>query len=970
GAGGRATKSDSLGREVSVEKRTCFGVLDFGVLVRNMEGVGGLGVTPCKAIPARTTRARRGVPDVGLSSSRDNLDPDAGLGGDGGAGDPQSINGVVRGLATQKDDPSLFLGLPRPLLTGDTLSFFPAGDLPLDLLLVLYGLPEADFTFAGVLRGFLGVPLLFLRTGEVSSAPFRGTVVVVASVPEWSGRACASATESVLIRSKDFCRLPDVLARTIRGVVCFCLVGDERDPCCEKARGSGDEETDMFSSEAMLPGSEFQKAVQESFPEWPTGRIGVAVSAALLTILTLYSELSTSDAQLLAKRSAKSKGQLTGDWRMTRVSPTPQAIEKSGPQKVLGRQWRGQIARDQHGGTDTLPLCILFDIFVSEEEFHHHDIGSMTTHELFRPPPEQQGPAMAANPPVRSLPPAIVRSSSDSVVIASEKISEQGKMVKDLSARHARQLDPNLEREDIALQTNSQGTLLVAARAVPTSKTGALSTKARQQLQLPSFKALGIAVPYPTSIITPPDEPTSIDWTSPTMGQSSSTPTPKASASSNYQAGTMPGTMPPSPDPPAAAHQTSSDTPTQGSGPAMATSTSQSANADEGGPLNEDSGSVAEIASNTPLWLEKAIQAILPEISMDERASAVINVIAHSQPCPVSTSHPDVPNALKGIVEALQAKFERYSVDKYVEVTHAVPPRFNFSELPSSPVTTPNRPATQNMDDYFSMPKTVVYSKAAVVCTHAEITQAQNTNASVRGIAQTAVAPSSVALSVLERFIPPVSSQEYQDLFRLGQPSALVDRLTELKPDCGSLVFVYPTRKGASTFDQKYLQPILDPQLRLINQVNSAPSRMVESIARLEAVKTMKDFDGLKRMISGLLAAMNGKGHGNVQRFDLVTASKQTVRVGRKAWAAWYLKQEVPRIRKIIDDYYARTHLGAGSRDPGSPAFASGGFVREIQNTIDPVSSSSSSSQQPPPSPESIPSEGIEVGVFVIKRSK
>ena len=354
---------------------------------------------------------------------------------------------------------------------------------------------------------------------------------------------------------------------------------------------------------------------------------------------------------------------------------------------------------------------------------------------------------------------------------------------------------------------------------------------------------------------------------------------------------------------------------------------------------------------------------------MDERATAVINVFSHSQPCPVSPADDaNVPNALKGIVEALQSKFERYSVDKYVEVTHGVPARFNFSDLPSSPVTTPNRPAAQNMDDYFSsMPKTVVYSKAVIVGTHADFAQSQNTNPSVRGIAQTAVAPSSVAISVLERYIPPVSSQEYHDLFRLGQPSALVDRLTELKSDSGSLVFVYPTRKGAHTFDQKYLQPILDPQLRLMNSVHSAPSRMVESIARLEAVRTMKDFDGLKRMISGLLTAMNGKGNGSVQRFDLVTANMQTVRVGRKAWAAWYLKQEVPRIRKIVDDYYGRTHLAAGPSHPGTPVFSSGGFVREIRNTIDPLQSTS---QQPPPPPHPTLSEGIEVGVFVIKRSK
>jgi hypothetical protein len=34
-------------------------------------------------------------------------------------------------------------------------------------------------------------------------------------------------------------------------------------------------------------------------------------------------------------------------------------------------------------------------------------------------------------------------------------------------------------------------------------------------------------------------------------------------------------------------------------------------------------------------------------------------------------------------------------------------------------------------------------------------------------------------------------------------------------PNGGSLLFVYPTKKGASTFKSQYLGPILDPLLRL-----------------------------------------------------------------------------------------------------------------------------------------------------------
>lgn len=266
------------------------------------------------------------------------------------------------------------------------------------------------------------------------------------------------------------------------------------------------------------------------------------------------------------------------------------------------------------------------------------------------------------------------------------------------------------------------------------------------------------------------------------------------------------------------------------------------------------------------------------------------------------------------------------------------------------------------MGDYFSVPKTVVYSKGVSVSSHAESRQNLNENPNIRGIPQTAVAPSSVTISVLERFIPPATSQEYLDLFQAEQPSALADRLTELKPDNGSLVFVYPTYQGAFNFKEKYLLPILDPQLRFMNLVNGIPLHLVTSIARLEAVDKMQPYDHMRDMVSRLLARMNQKGNGSIQRFAMAAASKQTVHMGREAWAEWYLKQELPRIRKVIDDYYGRTLHQARAAEPtnstDAAAFTTAGFVREIIETINGRAY------------DNPPREGIEVGVFVIKRFK
>ncbi|KAL8947099.1 MAG: hypothetical protein Q9222_006582 [Ikaeria aurantiellina] len=501
-------------------------------------------------------------------------------------------------------------------------------------------------------------------------------------------------------------------------------------------------------------------------------------------------------------------------------------------------------------------------------------------------------------------------------------------------------------KDDVAIQTQAQGTLVVAARALSPSRTTSPANKGRQNLQLPSFHALGIAVPYPPTILTPPDEPAPPSWNSSLLDEASVTPTQLRLPTSDVSASTTPQ----APYPNRSIRVASNQTVGQDAAASLISPSIQSG--DDHKTNSSDSSTATEIASYAP-WLEQALGAIVPLVASGSNASGVVSVLQHPQPCPLSRTVVGAPSALTGIINALQMRFEQFSANRYIEVTHAVPAKFSFSQLPSSPVTTPNRPAAESrMTDYFSMPKTVVYAKGAIAASHAETRQNLAENPSSMAHPQTVVAPSSIAISVLERFLPPATKQEYSDLFTSDQPSALLDRLSELKPDNGTLLFVYPTRQGALTFKEKYLRPILDPLLRTMIGVHDIMPSVVEEVANFDVMYTMHRYDLLKAKLNQMITSMNSRGNGNLHRFAMSVASKQSVTISREAWTEWYTEQELPRIRKIMNKYCERAVFSSRTVD-----FTAAGLIREI---VDGIKSRAYDGGEP--------LDGIEVGVFVLQR--
>ena len=336
-------------------------------------------------------------------------------------------------------------------------------------------------------------------------------------------------------------------------------------------------------------------------------------------------------------------------------------------------------------------------------------------------------------------------------------------------------------------------------------------------------------------------------------------------------------------------------------------------------------------------------------LTTNDNSNQVVNVLAHSQPCPASEDAAAVPTAFPALMTALQNKLPP-ELGYYIDVTHAMPSLFNMTKLPTSPPVTPNV-GSGVVGDYFNM---TVFNKAVVAFSHHGLNNTGQTASSPHPI----VPPSSIGFSLLERFIPPNSIAEFEDLFSSDGPSILLDRLVELSPKNGILLFIYPTKAGATNFAMNYLGPILDPQLRTLSGIHNLASNLMSNIGVMRSVDRLLPFDGLSRKIANLLRKLN-RGSSTIPqkpppKYSLVHSSKQAVYVERKVWADWWAHQEEPSIRAVMDRYFNRAVMLPVDQSVTAPR-----LVREI---ISGVKAREYDKGQTPKEP-------IEIGVFVIKRT-
>ena len=328
----------------------------------------------------------------------------------------------------------------------------------------------------------------------------------------------------------------------------------------------------------------------------------------------------------------------------------------------------------------------------------------------------------------------------------------------------------------------------------------------------------------------------------------------------------------------------------------------------------------------------------------------MIHVMCHTQPCPLpnetvnKTTAATVTSAFAGLVSAIQNKID--STGRWIDIVHAVPLRFSMAQIPTSPATTPS--VQDQPTDYFDN----VFSKAV-----AAIDQYDTQNSSIPSSPRPIVAPSSINISLLERFIPPSSAEEYLNLLTIDGPSVLVNRLIELSPQSGSLVFIYPTGTGAETFATKYLGPLLHPLLRTMVSIHSLSMDFGAGVGKIAAIDQMLPFENMNRKLQILLRRL-GRGTSTVHRtapkFTLIESSKQVVQLDRNVWTEWWIQQETGRIRSVVDRYLARS-----VRLPVGKDVTAATLVQEVLDGVRTRNYAEHDAQR----------EGVEVGVFVIKRT-
>ncbi|KAK3072348.1 hypothetical protein LTR53_006998 [Teratosphaeriaceae sp. CCFEE 6253] len=347
-------------------------------------------------------------------------------------------------------------------------------------------------------------------------------------------------------------------------------------------------------------------------------------------------------------------------------------------------------------------------------------------------------------------------------------------------------------------------------------------------------------------------------------------------------------------------------------------------------------------------WIDGAMGALLENLRTARLPSNPLRVLSHALPSPSSTGHV-FPSIIGAIHDSTPT-----SPTQWINVFHAIPGRFNLADLPTSPPATPGPPI--GGDDYFTQ-KT--FDSAVPISDY------QGDLSSLPRSPRPAVPPSSINISIVERYIPPTSSNEFADMFSTLGPSILVDRLVELSADNGCLAFIYPTQTGARTFMQEYLDPLISPLLRTMCVVHGLSSDLSLALGHMSAVDRLLEHHEMERMMARLCATLTQRSnsmqrfHGRRANLSLVYSAKKAVPLSREVWARdWWTKQEKPRVRDLVTRYAQEAQKKSSNEHIERPAAP----AELIQHLLDRIATA--------PYPEGKePMHGVEVGIFVVKRS-
>jgi hypothetical protein len=300
-------------------------------------------------------------------------------------------------------------------------------------------------------------------------------------------------------------------------------------------------------------------------------------------------------------------------------------------------------------------------------------------------------------------------------------------------------------------------------------------------------------------------------------------------------------------------------------------------------------------------------------------ASGHLKILSHALPTPSLSGH-----AFPAIIDAVEQATSHQSI-VWINVWHAVSGRFSLEDLPKSPPTTPAAP--MGGDDYFT---TKIFNMAVEVPDYSQ-------KATVQPLSQTprpAISPSSIDVSIVERYIPPGSTVEFAELFSPTGRSFLSDRLVELSPDHGTLLFVYPTKIGGATFKNDYIGPILEPLLRELGTTHDLSTNILIDIGAMPALDQLITFDDMEARLREFCRALSGDAtstpHGRFNRsgtqYSIIHACKEEVLLERNVWAKdWWSRQEKAKIQQAFQTHHVEKPgilTGSKSAPPNAQAAA------------------------------------------------
>ncbi|KAJ9610342.1 hypothetical protein H2200_005119 [Cladophialophora chaetospira] len=450
--------------------------------------------------------------------------------------------------------------------------------------------------------------------------------------------------------------------------------------------------------------------------------------------------------------------------------------------------------------------------------------------------------------------------------------------------------------------------------AAPTSLLGPLPSRG----WFPPSQILGQALNGPGGIVaplTPPEDLDSFKWESPSQSQ----PIEGVRTASNAEQGRSQGQT-------NDLHRTNS------------------ASRPSGIQLPEPTDMASGDSSGSN-WLGRACQRLVSSLG-DATTQQHIQMVV--QALPAKPNSTDMRQVMDKVVEDIQTQ---YTLPPYITITHAYFQAISMDEVPASPPATPN--ANHDNDDYFQ--DQTIFTHAATVPAYHLHTSTSNT-VGPRPSSHIIAAPSSIQISILERYIPPTTAQEVKDFFTLSRRSYLFDRLLELSSNNGSLLLIYPTKQGGQTFADRYIGPIIEPFLRQFILLNGLYTQIAVELGQMTAVRGMKTFEEMTSSLAAMCEALSQRGsaRGLPSRYDIVHAETAEVVLDRALWKDWYIEQEKPRLRQNLVDYHK-----SGGRMPsrvGQIEVTAGMLAREVVDGIH-------------QSREPAGNAGLQVGVFVIRRS-